>query len=193
VADEHNPEPDQRHHPSLDDRFDPGYHVVDYDPRWPQLAEAEAKRVRGVLGSLAVTVEHVGSTAVPGLAAKPIIDLQVAVTALEPLGAFARPLEQLGYAFIFDEGSPDYLFFALPAERPRSNHLHVCEAGSDQERRHLAVRDYLRSHADEAQAYGELKRRLSASMPNDRLSYIAGKDAFVQALQQRALRWRSGG
>ena len=176
-------------HPSLDDRFDPGYRVVDYDPSWPQLAAAEIDRVEAALGALAVSVEHVGSTSVPGLTAKPIIDLQATLASLEPLDAYRLPLEQLGYAFISDPDSPDYRFFALPLERPRTHHLHVCVAGSRQELRHLAVRDYLRTHREEAHAYGELKRELAAAQPQDRLAYVAGKDEFVQALERRALAW----
>jgi GrpB-like predicted nucleotidyltransferase (UPF0157 family) len=176
-------------HPSLEDRFDPAVRIVDYDPAWPEMAAAEIARVEAALGDLAVRVDHVGSTAVPGMAAKPIVDLQASVAEIEPVAAYAEPLARLGYLFAPDPDSPDFHFFGLPAERPRTFHLHVCAAGSEHERRHLAVRDHLRAHPEEAAAYAALKRELVARRPADRLAYIEGKDAYVAALEQRALDW----
>jgi GrpB-like predicted nucleotidyltransferase (UPF0157 family) len=133
-----------------------------------------------------VRLEHVGSTAVPGLAAKPILDLQVSVAALEPRERYGAPLERLGYLFVPAPESPDYHLFARPPERPRTHHVHVCAAGSDHEARHVAVRDFLRAHPDEAARYADLKRRLVARHPHDRLAYIAGKEAYMAALEARA-------
>jgi GrpB-like predicted nucleotidyltransferase (UPF0157 family) len=163
--------------------------IVDHDPTWSVRAEEELRRLAQALGALAARLDHVGSTAVPGLAAKPILDLQVAVTAIEPVGAYAGSLASLGYLFVPEPASPDYHFFAKPPERPRSHHLHVCAAGSEHERRHLAVRDFLRAHDDEAARYAELKRELVARHPQDRLAYIAGKEPYVSELEARALRW----
>jgi GrpB-like predicted nucleotidyltransferase (UPF0157 family) len=180
-------------HPSLDDRFDPAIRIVDYDPEWPARARREMRRIGHALGSVAARLEHVGSTAVPGLASKPIVDLQLSVAAIEPRDAYVGPLERLGYLFVPAPEAPDYHFFARPPERPRSHHLHVCEAGSEHEHRHLAVRDYLRAHGDEAASYEALKRDVAARHPADRLAYIEGKDEFVTALEARALRWVRGG
>jgi GrpB-like predicted nucleotidyltransferase (UPF0157 family) len=176
-------------HPSLDERFDPAVRIVDYDPAWPEIAAAEIRRVEAALGVVAVRIDHVGSTAVPGLAAKPIVDLQASVAELEPTERYARPLAGLGYLFAPDPDSPDFHFFGKPAERPRTFHLHVCAAGSEHERRHLALRDYLRAHPDEAGWYAARKRGLVARHPEDRLAYIEGKADFVAALEQRALEW----
>jgi GrpB-like predicted nucleotidyltransferase (UPF0157 family) len=180
-------------HPSLDERHDPAVRIVDYDPAWPALAAAEIARVEAALGEVAVRVDHVGSTAVPGMAGKPIVDLQVSVAELEPTERFARPLEGLGYLFAPDPESPDFHFFGLPAERPRTHHLHVCAAGSEHEHRHLALRDYLRGHPDEAAGYAALKRELVATHPEDRLAYIEGKADHVAALERRALEWADHG
>jgi len=176
-------------HPSLDDRFDPAIRIVAHDPEWPVLAEQEMRRIAGALGAVAVRIEHVGSTSVPGLAAKPIIDLQLSADRLEPRERYVVPLEALGYLFVPAPESPDHHFFAKPPERPRTHHLHVCAAGSDQELRHLAVRDFLRSHPAEAARYAALKREVATRHPQDRLAYIAGKDAYVAALERRALTW----
>jgi GrpB-like predicted nucleotidyltransferase (UPF0157 family) len=175
-------------HPSLDDRLDPAIRVVEHDPAWPERAAEELRRVAGALGPLAVRLEHVGSTAVPGLAAKPIIDLEVSVAELEPRERYVGPLEGLGYLFAPDPAMPDYHYFGRPPERPRTHHLHVCAAGSLHEHRHLAVRDFLRAHPAEAAAYGALKRELAECHPQDRLAYMAGKDRFVVQLEARALR-----
>jgi GrpB-like predicted nucleotidyltransferase (UPF0157 family) len=178
-----------KRHPSLDDRFDPAVRIVDYDSAWPVMAEQELRRIEDAVGDLAVRLEHVGSTAVPGLAAKPIIDLQLSVTAMEPRALYVAPLERLGYLFAPAPESPDHHFFAKPPERPRTHHLHVCRAGGEHELRHVAVRDFLRSHPDEAASYAALKREVVARQPQDRLAYIDGKDEYVTALEQRAVTW----
>lgn len=178
-----------RRHPSLDDRFDPAVRIVAYDRAWPAMAERELRRIEEAVGDAAVRLEHVGSTAVPGLAAKPVIDLQLSVTALEPHEHYVAPLERLGYLFAPAPESPDYHFFAKPPERPRTHHLHVCRAGSEHELRHVAVRDFLRGHPGEAARYAALKREVVARHPQDRLAYIDGKDAYVTALEQRAVAW----
>jgi len=174
-------------HPSLDDRFDRAIRIVEHHPAWPSLADAEMRRIADALGEVAVRVDHVGSTAVPGLAAKPIIDLQLSVTAIDRVEIYREPLERLGYLFVPDPESPDVHLFAKPAERPRTHHLHVCESGSGHERRHLAVRDFLRANPSEAAEYEALKRRLAAEHPEDRLAYIDAKEAFMAALEARAL------
>jgi GrpB-like predicted nucleotidyltransferase (UPF0157 family) len=176
-------------HPSLDERFDPAVRIVDYDPAWPALAEAELARIKEALGEVALRLEHVGSTAVQGLAAKPIVDLQLSVDSMEPREPFVKPLEALGYLFAPAPESPDRHFFARPPQRPRTHHLHVCAAGGEHELRHLAVRDFLRAHADEAERYAALKRELVARHPQDRLAYIEGKEVYLAALEQRAVAW----
>jgi GrpB-like predicted nucleotidyltransferase (UPF0157 family) len=176
-------------HPSLDDRFDPAVRIVDHDPAWPALADAEARAIRQALAAVAVRVEHVGSTAVPGLAAKPILDLQLSVEAIEPRDRYAGALEGLGYLFVAAPESPDYLLFAKPPERPRTHHLHVCEAGGEHEFRHIAVRDFLRAHPEESARYAEMKREVAARHPQDRLAYIEGKEPYIAALERRALAW----
>ena len=181
-----------KRHRSLDDRFDPAVVIVDYDPAWVGLAESELGRISGALGTVVSRLDHVGSTAVPGLAAKPILDLQLSVAAIAARAGYVEPLERLGYLFVPSPESPDFHFFALPPERPRTFNLHVCEAGSGHETRHLAVRDFLRAHASEAARYAALKRRLAAQHPRDRLSYIDGKDEYVTALERRAVVWARG-
>jgi GrpB-like predicted nucleotidyltransferase (UPF0157 family) len=171
--------------------IDPAIRIVEYDPEWPARAEAELRRIGEALGDVAVRTEHIGSTAVPGLAAKPIVDLLVAAVALEPRDLYADPLGRLGYLLVPEAGSPDRHFFGKPPERPRTYHLHVVEAGSGHERRHLAVRDFLRVHPGEAARYAALKREIAARHAGDRLAYIAAKADHMTALERLSLGWQS--
>ena len=176
-------------HPSQDTSYDPAVRIVEYDPSWEGKFEREAAAIRRALDSVAVRVDHVGSTSVPRLSAKPIIDINVSVPDITAFGSYRRPLERIGYLFVPDPDCPDFHFFGKPAARPRIYHIHVCEAGSPHERRQLAVRDYLRTHPEEAVAHGTVKKAIAERHPGDRLGYIAEKDPYVEALVRRALVW----
>ncbi len=133
-----------------------------------------------MLNATALRIDHIGSTAVPGLAAKPCVDIQVSVASLEPDQEYSRPLEEAGYLHRPD-AEPEHRFF----ERP-GFHVHVCRAGSAWERRHLAFRDHLREHADIAAEYERLKRGLAAIL-DDSGRYADAKTAFVREVE----RWAS--
>jgi GrpB-like predicted nucleotidyltransferase (UPF0157 family) len=166
--------------------------IVPYDGTWPALFEAEAASIREVLKSLALRIEHVGSTSVPGLAAKPVIDIQISVATLEVLAMYSEPLAQIGYNHIplgpFDLVYP---FFQKPPEWPSSHHIHLCVVGTELERRHLAFRDYLRGHPTTAADYAELKRSLAAALDGETLEsrerYSLSKTEFVTSVLARAL------
>jgi GrpB-like predicted nucleotidyltransferase (UPF0157 family) len=165
--------------------------IAPYDPAWPVQFAAEAERIRQVFGTLALRIEHVGSTSVPGLAAKPVIDIQVSVPWLEPLNSHRTRLTDLGYThFPLGEFDLVYPFFKRPAAWPSSHHVHLCVSGSEQERNHLAFRDYLRRHPATAAEYVGLKRTLAAV--HDGLSmesqerYSLAKTEFVRSVLRRA-------
>lgn len=176
-------------HPSQDTSYDPAIRIVNYDPCWQGRFQSEAVAIRDALGSVAVSVDHVGSTSVPGLCAKPVIDISVSVLDIVAVDSYRGPVEGIGYLFVPVPESPDLHFFAKPASRPRGYHVHVCEAGSLHERQQLAVRDYMRTHPGEAAAYGAVKQTIAERHPGDRLGYIAEKDPYVAALVERALAW----
>ena len=160
----------------------PAIEVVDYDPEWPAMFEAEAERLRSALGDVAVRIEHVGSTSVPGLAAKPNIDIQVSVPDVYDRDPYFGPLFSLGYEHVPDPEFPDYPFFGWPSARvPRTFNLHVCQAETEMEQRHLRFRDRLRSDPVARDEYAALKRELAVRHGNDIEGYIAGKDAFIKA------------
>jgi 16S rRNA processing protein RimM len=160
----------------------PAIEVVDYDPSWPQQFEAEAERIRSALGDIAARIDHVGSTAVPGLAAKPVVDLQMSVPDIDDRQAYAGPLTRLGYEHVPDPQMPDYPFFGWPAGRlARTFHIHVCEAGSEHERRHLGFRDRLRAEPTARAEYEALKRELALRHGNDIEAYNDEKGSFIKA------------
>jgi GrpB-like predicted nucleotidyltransferase (UPF0157 family) len=166
--------------------------IVPYDCRWPARFDAEAARIREALGSLALRVEHVGSTSVPCLAAKPVIDIQVSVASLATLDLYETPLAQLGYGHVA-VGAFDlvYPYFRKPAAWPSTHHLHLCVVGSGQELRHLAFRDHLRAHPAVAAEYVALKRSLAAihdgATFESRERYSLAKTPFVNAVLEQAL------
>ncbi len=163
--------------------------IVRWDPDWPGRFAAEAERLRAALGDAAVRIEHVGSTAVPGLAAKPVIDVQISVRSLRPARRYRVPLEALGYAYTphYDDFGEDRLpFFGRPRRPPRSFHVHVCEAESEDERRHLAFRDWLVEHPEDARAYEMLKRELARRRWRTRDDYAKAKSRFVATIVARA-------
>jgi GrpB-like predicted nucleotidyltransferase (UPF0157 family) len=160
--------------------------VVEYNPSWPELFQFLRKRVARELRDIAATVEHVGSTAVPGLAAKPIIDMDVLLASSQLLPAAIEHLAVLGYSYRGDLGVPDREAFRAPDGDP-PHHLYVCPPHSLEFQRHLAFRDYLRAHPIEVKAYGDLKRSLALKFREDRNAYNAGKMDFVARVTGRAL------
>jgi GrpB-like predicted nucleotidyltransferase (UPF0157 family) len=139
------------------------------------------------LGDLAVRVDHVGSTSVPGLAAKPIIDIQTSVSQMVPRDAYVQPLRSLGYLWTLDPWSDEHEYFSRNENGDRAYQIHVCQAEGTWERRHLAFRDWLRIHPDDVAAYSALKRRLSTQHPNDIMSYVDSKTEFIRSVEARAL------
>jgi GrpB-like predicted nucleotidyltransferase (UPF0157 family) len=158
--------------------------VVPYDPRWPAAFEAEAERLRAVLGTLALRVDHNGSTSVPGLAAKPVIDIQISVATLVPMDAYREPLQSLGYVHVPHADDGFCPFFHRPRTWPHSHHVHVVKAGDAEERRTLGFRDYLRAHPEAAAEYAQLKRTLapqfSAGTFGARQAYADAKTEFIE-------------
>ena len=164
--------------------------VVPYSPYWQVRFEQESSRIKEVISDGLVDVHHIGSTSVPGLQAKPIIDLMPEVLDLEVLDRFDLAMEGLGYIIKGEFGIPGRRFY-IKGLIDRTHHVHAFERGSEGLIRHLAVRDYLRDHPGEAAAYADLKIRLAAQFPHDSDGYCDGKHEFVQQLERRALRWKS--
>ncbi|MDX6198116.1 MAG: hypothetical protein QOJ79_1267 [Actinomycetota bacterium] len=167
--------------------------MVPYDGAWRSRARRLEERLRDLLGDQALAIDHIGSTSVAGLAARPITDIQVSVADICDQASFRPALEAGGYRRLRvpELDVDDYLVF-VPVDGSNTEHVEVCERGSFQELRHLAVRDYLRAHPGERSAYEQAKRSAATKARGDRARYSAGKDAFVTALERRALAWAAG-
>jgi GrpB-like predicted nucleotidyltransferase (UPF0157 family) len=159
--------------------------VVDYDPAWPEIFQQLLSKVWPLVSDFALSVEHVGSTAVPGLAAKPIIDLSIVMPSEAEIQLAIERLATIGYLHRGNLGIEGREAFHSPAGLPL-HHLYVCPTGGLGLQNQLAVRDFLRLHRETAQAYGELKKRLAREFSHDIESYIDGKTAFLLDVLQRA-------
>jgi GrpB-like predicted nucleotidyltransferase (UPF0157 family) len=162
-------------------------HLAHYDPEWPRRFARWRDRIGATLGATALRNQHVGSTSVPGLAAKPIIDIQVSVADIADEARYAGQLESLGLQL----GSRDdvHRYFTRPPERPRELHLHLCQAGSDWEREHLLFRDYLRAHPAAADRYLAGKRAAAATWRDDRWAYTEAKTDVIVGILEDAGAW----
>ena len=165
--------------------------IVEYDPEWPEVFADLSAVIGRILGDLALGIEHVGSTAVPGLCAKPIIDLYVVILSRERLPQVVQALSGLGYVHQGDLGIVGREAFGIVgADVPRDgrgrlwpeHHLYVCAGDSIELRRHLAFRDALRADPLRAAAYGVLKRQLAQQFRDDRDGYCQGKTLFIESV-----------
>jgi GrpB-like predicted nucleotidyltransferase (UPF0157 family) len=153
--------------------------VVPYDNRWAQLFDEAAAELRAAIGAHIIDVHHVGSTAIPGLAAKPVLDLLVTVPDFERARSLVPMLATLGYEFRPQEEIPDRHYFRRLRGTTRTHHLSLAEPDSQHHRVTIAFRDALRRNSMLAREYAALKLELAARFPRDRLAYLDGKTEFV--------------
>jgi GrpB-like predicted nucleotidyltransferase (UPF0157 family) len=163
-------------------------YIAEYDPRWPEMYEEEKHAILAVCGPAILAIEHIGSTAVPGLAAKPIIDIMLGIHSLDQAPALYDGLAGIGYEYApeFEESIPERRFFRKGPTDYRTHHLHMVELGGEFWMRHLLFRDYLRQHTEVAQQYEELKRRLAAEYGSNRSGYTEAKTDFIRDKEVRA-------
>src|SRR6478752_7671074 len=168
--------------------------VSEYDPNWPALFEQESIRIKKALGSYALAIEHMGSTAVPGLPSKPIIDLLVGVPSLEEAKKHCiGSIEELGYIYIPEYASwiPGELFFRKGPPGPWTHHVHLMEPSYSRWEERLVFRDYLCAHPEAARAYANIKRALATSSVDDIRVYTTGEHTFVKDTTEKARAWRA--
>lgn len=165
--------------------------VVPPDPKWREAFEIESKQVADALGENVVAIHHIGSTAIPGIYAKPIIDLLAEVKDLMKVDEQNLSMIALGYEVMGEFGIPGRrYFYKKNREGVRTYHIHTFLVGSEQVERHLRFRDYMIAHPEDAQRYSELKRRLAREYPANIDDYINGKHGFVEEIDQKAAQWR---
>ena len=159
-----------------------------YSDEWPSLFECTAGKIREALGDVAIRIDHIGSTSIKDLAAKPIIDIQISVLAFEPIEEFLLPLEKLGYIYRKDNPEKTKMYFReTPGDR--RTHIHVRKFGSWHQQFPLLFRDYLRLHPIEVKLYESEKYRLANMYKDNRVAYVEGKNAIFWDIIYRADRW----
>ena len=175
---------------SFKERSEVGHPVIiaDYNPQWPVQYEEEKERILGLIGHKVLGIEHVGSTAVPGLGAKPIIDIMVAVGHLADAEECIELLPGIGYEYVppSEVGIPERRYFRKGTPEVRTHHIHMVELTSDFWERLLLFRDFLRTHPDVAQQYYQLKKGLAAKYGSDREGYTEAKTSFIEPVVARA-------
>lgn len=164
--------------------------VLPYDALWPVYFEKERDALENCLGGIIYQAHHIGSTAVEGLAAKPIIDIILEVTSLEALDNASPLLESMGYEAMSEFGISRRRYFRKGGFN-RTHQIHAFKAGDPHVLRHLVFRDYLKNFSNVRREYGELKLRLAAGCRGDLEAYCDGKDAFVKHHEAKALEWAS--
>ena len=167
--------------------------VVPYDPQWPAAFALSSSDVVAALGDNLLAIHHIGSTSIPGMHAKPVIDMLAIVSDLATLDRDAAQMQSLGFEPMGEFGIPGRRYFRRdnPAG-DRAHQVHAFQHGSPQIERHLAFRDFLRAHPTPAHEYAELKQRLATAHPHDIEAYMAGKDAFIKETEAKALAWSAG-
>ncbi len=164
--------------------------VVLSDPAWAEAFQAESVRVSKALGDNCVQIYHIGSTAIPGIPAKPIIDMIVEVRELSQVDQRSMHMGMQGYEPRGEYGIPGRRYFVKKDGERHLFHVHIFQVGNSQVARHLRFRDYLIAHPEEARAYGVLKARLAQEFRFDPEGYMDGKDEFIRQIDEKALAWQ---
>ncbi len=162
--------------------------VVDYDPSWPSKFKEEAIKIKEALGKNVVEIHHIGSTSIPGIKAKPVIDALVEVADIEMVDKHNVDMIKLGYEALGEHGIKERRYFRKGGNN-RTHHIHVFQRGNSEILRHINFRDYMIAHPKDAKAYSELKERLAKEYTYDSLSYVAGKNDFVRDIDEKARIW----
>ena len=158
--------------------------LIHYTPEWKRLFEEEKRRLLAAVGSFILDIQHVGSTSIPGMAAKPILDIAIGVRNFEEARCCISPIEALGYEYKGEMGIPCRHFFVKGD--PRTHHIHMNELGNQDWNNQIAFRDFLIRHPETARDYAQLKRELARRYPMDRPAYLSGKAPFIARVLQMA-------
>jgi GrpB-like predicted nucleotidyltransferase (UPF0157 family) len=162
--------------------------VCSYNEKWVSMFVEEVERMNLIFGNEIVDIHHIGSTSVDGLQAKPVIDLMPVVKSINVIDKYNEEMRNIGYEPKGENGILGRRYFQKGGDH-RSHHVHIYEVGNEEIERHLAFRNYLRTHPDAKKSYGQLKERLAQQFPYDIESYINGKERLVREIEVKALEW----
>lgn len=158
--------------------------LAPYSPEWAKIFEREEKLLQSSIGKYIIEIQHIGSTSIPGMMAKPIIDIGIAIERFEEGVVCIKPMGNLGYIYNGEKGIPRRHYF--DKGDPTAYHLHMLEQDSDEWKKHIAFRDFLRNNEEAVKEYARLKQQLAAKFRHDRLSYTEGKSEFVERILKTA-------
>lgn len=162
--------------------------VLPHDPAWKNLFQKEAVLLKSIFRDEAIEIEHIGSTAIANISAKPIIDILIEYRCIEKIDSFNERMIASNYKPLGEYGMPGRRFFVKIDNDIRLVNLHIWQSGHEDIKRHLAFRDYLHRHLDVAEKYSELKESLAKQFPNDIQAYMNGKNAFIKKYESLALK-----
>ncbi|MBO0998803.1 GrpB family protein [Bacillus sp. SD075] len=166
--------------------------VVPYMIEWSQLFHDECQKLQDIFGSEMIMLDHIGSTAIPDIYAKPVIDILAVVKDMEYVDGFNKEMEEIGYDARGENGISGRRFFRKGGDE-RTHHIHMFQKGHVEIARHLDFRDYLLAHRTEAQKYSRLKQRLAVEFPDDIKGYVNGKNDFIKKVDEKAKHWKDDG
>ncbi|MFZ5353174.1 MAG: GrpB family protein [Bacillota bacterium] len=162
--------------------------VVPYNPAWKKEYEKEAAMLMEIFLDEIITIHHIGSTSIPGIYAKPVIDIMIEVKAIDRIDKYNHEMEQLGYIPRGEGGIPGRRFF-MKGLYDRTHHVHAFGTGNPELEKHLNFRDYITAHPKAARQYEELKKALAEKFRYDSIGYVNGKDAFIKDIDIKAKKW----
>jgi len=165
--------------------------VVPYNSDWPTMFKQEAEQITAIFGNEVISVQHIGSTSIPGIAAKPIIDILVEVQDIQRIDLFDAVMIKQGYLPKGDFGLAGRRFIIKGDELYRTHHIHMFATGHYRLEEHVIFRDYMIAHPKIAQKYGQLKLQLAKRYPYDSDGYMAGKEGLIQQINRKAWAWRA--
>ncbi|MHA1636991.1 MAG: GrpB family protein [Candidatus Thorarchaeota archaeon] len=164
--------------------------VVPHKPEWSEMYHSEAKKIRNALDFEVITLYHIGSTSIPHIRAKPIIDILAEVHDIEKMDSFNNELKEIGYKARGENGLPGRRYYIKDTDSRRTHHLHIFQIDNPEVQRLVDLRDYLITHPEDADIYSEMKERLVIENSGNRDSYVDGKNGFIKELNRRAKDWK---
>ncbi len=162
--------------------------VVSYNPNWKKMYKEESEKIKNILNDIIVDIHHIGSTAIPGIKAKPVIDILVEVKNIKAVDQYNNKMEELRYEVMGEHGIPKRRFFRKGGNK-RTHHIHIFQAGNEEIERHINFKEYLITHPDKGREYSKLKEKLVNKYAYDVENYTNGKSDFIKEIDKKAKLW----
>lgn len=159
--------------------------VVSYNSNWKKMYKEESGKIKNILNDIIIDIHHIGSTAIPGIKSKPVIDILVEVKDIEEVDQYNRKMKELGYEVMGEYGIPKRRFFRKGGNK-RTHHVHIFQVGNEEIKRHINFKEYLIAHPDKEREYSKLKEELANRYAYDVKNYTNGKSDFIKEIDRKA-------